>query len=94
MTFGCNIFTFARLRLFMTFELIFVKIAFLNYEWMNACSLNYEFWFEWMNGCTYVWTNEGTKINRKQDNSYCLSILVRAQNQRDLTHASVKTSVT
>ena len=30
----------------------------------------------------------------EQDSSYCLSVLVRAQNQRDLTHASVKTSVT
>jgi len=49
---------------------------------------------ELMNGCSYIWTNEGTNINREQDSSYCLYVLVRAQNQRELTHASVKTSVT
>jgi len=46
-----------------------------------------------MNGCTYVWTNEGTKINREHGSSYCL-IVVCVQNQRELTYASVNTSVT
>jgi len=36
LTFWFTIFTFARLRLFMTFTLFFVNIVYLNYEWMHV----------------------------------------------------------
>ena len=53
---------------------------------MNECMFS-KLWVlvEWMNGCTYVWMKE----RRKTGNKETLHVQLRAQKQRELTHANV-----
>jgi len=77
--FVCNPFTFERMRLFYDIWVNFFKIAFLNYDRMNACL---SVLVEWMN----EFYKTGNKA--KAAGTACLFWC-----QRELTHASTKGSV-
>jgi len=74
--FVCNPFTFARVHLFYDICVNFVKIVFLNYDWLNACSVNYEFRLnEWMS-----FAKQGTR-QRQQLLPVCSGASVRVNSR-------------